>query len=60
MGLVDGGVDSGGISVLDGLVAGLVSESDSSEGRDGNEGLKEKNMLNTTWISLSLHFVSTS
>ena len=44
MGLVHGGVDSGGIALLDGLVGGLVSGGQSQEGEDSNESL-ELNLL---------------
>ena len=40
MWLVHRGVDSGGIAVLDGLVARLVSKGDSSKNGGGKEGLK--------------------
>ena len=41
MGLVDRGVDSGSIALLDGLVAVLVSGSKGQEGEDGDESLKK-------------------
>ena len=37
----DGGVDSGGIALLDSLVASLVGRGHSNEGGNGEEGLKE-------------------
>ena len=42
MGLVHRGVDSRGIAVLDGLMARLVGNGDSSKSRDGNKDLKGK------------------
>ena len=42
MGLVHRGVDSGGIAVLDGLMARLVGNGDSSKSGDGNKDLKPK------------------
>ena len=41
MGLVHRGVDSGGIAMFDGLVAGLVSKGNSQEGRGSNKSLKK-------------------
>ncbi|TRY71654.1 hypothetical protein TCAL_14864 [Tigriopus californicus] len=40
MGLVDGGVDSRGIAMLDGLMAGLISGGQSQSGDDSNKNLK--------------------
>ncbi len=47
VGLVDGGVDGGGIAVLDRLVGGLVGHGHSHEGEEGKESLcvyKSKNV----------------
>ena len=41
VGLVHGGVDSGGIALLDGLMGGLVGGSKGQEGEDSNESLEQ-------------------
>ncbi|TRY72099.1 hypothetical protein TCAL_16192 [Tigriopus californicus] len=56
MGLVDGGVDSRSIAVLDSLMAGLISGGQSQDGEDSDESLNMKHNYGS-WV-VGSRFVS--